>query len=176
MKKRIIAILILLPMLAASAFAHTAETAPAEGKEVIRKELLSEIAKIKACEGADVLKLGSVKTAAIKTLILANIEGNTEEDRAVRAICRGMKDLVIADWKECPEANRQIFNRRLDRIIARNEPIIEMKDKGESVSIYAVVDEANDQICDFVMYSAKASFLMCIIGKFDLGAIASLLQ
>ena len=131
---------------------------------ISRQQIRSLISECRNIEGADVVQMGRLGTAAVKGAIrLAALS-----DSDARNLCRltkGIKGISVFDFEGCCDADKNYILTRLDRILAGGEVLMEMRDEGETVTIYGVVDDRGDEIRDFILYAPADCALICLFGS-----------
>jgi len=167
MKKFLFAII-----LAAVAFTASARSA---GSPVPRGALLTIINEYKVYDGVEVVKLGSLGTAAIKSMI--KVAALTEDDPDMRDAMRiisGIKKMVVVDFEDCDDWVKERITSKLDRALSGSDLLMEVKDGDSLMSMYGVVSEDSSNVKDFVLYSPADCSLICLFGSLSMSAISRL--
>ena len=124
------------------------------------------VAECRSYEGAEVINAGRLITGAIKGAIrLASVE-----DDGVREIAKligGVKSISILDFEDCSPRDKNAICSRIERVFKGIEPLMEVRDDGDLLLIYGVVNEAATKLRDFIVYSPGNGNLICLFGSID---------
>lgn len=154
MKRFLLIISLLLPM---TAGAITVKD------YISRQHIKSLISECRHLEGADVVQLGRFGTAAVKGLIrLAALSDSDAYNLA--QLTKGIKGISVFDFEGCCDADKSYIISRLDRALSDGEVLMEMRDEGETVTIYGVVDDMGEEVRDFILYDPSDCALICLFG------------
>lgn len=146
-------------------------------KDVPQSQLIQLINSYRSAEGVEVVSVGSLGTSAFKAVIKASLAGEDDpEVRELLKIIRSIRKIAVVDFEDCAADVRDAFNRDIQRVLASSELLLEVKDDGESLSMYGVVNEKAGVLKDFVLYSAEDCALICLFGSIPLSAIMSLAE
>lgn len=164
MKRILICFLLSTAMLFAGSEAY--------GQAVPKEALLSLIREYSNNDGFEVLKVGGLGTTALKAVINLAVmsDGDPEAREAVKAI-KGIRRMAIVDFEDCSQQVRDSFTARLKSLLARSEKLMEVKDDGDTLFMYGVVDKSGSKVKDFVLYSVADSSLICLFGSINLDAV-----
>lgn len=135
--------------------------------------LTSLISEYRGREGFDVIKIGRLGTSAIKTIARLGALGDDEDAAMVRDVVGGLKKLAIVDYEDCSDADKQSFERKVNRLLKDDEVIMEFKDGGDICRVYGVMDEKSDKIRDFILYTPSDCALICLFGSISLNKVLS---
>lgn len=143
------------------------------GKTVSKSRITAIIAECRGCDGVDLVNLGRVKTAAIKSVLRIASLG----DRDAREALRLMKDIhgiTILDYEGCSSADKARISNTLGRALSGREMLMEASDGGEKMRLYGVVDDKTDIVRDFVLYTPSECALICIFGSISMDTLAKI--
>ena len=163
MKKILLLAAILLPLMAPAL----------SGGNIPKSKITSLIAECQRYEGVEVVQLGSLATMALKATVKLAAADDPDVREALKLI-GGIKRISIVDYENCVPAVRNKIGRRLDRILADGDLLLETRDGEEIMQIYGVVDEQSGTVRDFVMHNPSGSSLICIFGSIPVEKIARL--
>ena len=167
MRRIILFFLLLLPLAAPA-------REPAGGKAVPKAKITAAISEFRRYEGVEVVRLGRVGTAAVKTLMRAAAQDDPDAREALQ-LMRGVRNLAVLDYEGCAPAVREKIVRRLDQALDGSELLMEAKEHGESVRMYTAGTEKI--VNSFVMLSIEGEALsfICIDGKMDRESLENML-
>ena len=158
--------LMLLPLFG---FARTA------GAPVPKTKLVSIINEYKNYEGVEVVKVGSLGTRALKSMIrLASLSENAPDMRDAMRIISGIRKMLVVDFEDCEPAVRERLARKLQGALDGADLLMEVKDGGTGLMMYGVVAEGSSTVRDFVLYSPEDCSLICLFGSLSLNAVSKL--
>lgn len=164
MKKYLLILLLLLPLTASAA-------RPA--KRVSQAELSSIVSEFRHADGVEVVKLGRLATALVRGAA-AHIDDEDGEVRELRRALRGIKGVTVMEYESAAPEVRERVNRRLSSILGKREILMEVKDDGEKVQIFGVLDDATGLVRDIVFHSPSDCALICMFGSLPLDVIGKI--
>jgi hypothetical protein len=135
-------------------------------------KLRSLVSSFKRTEGFDVVDLGGPAMLLLKAA--ARAEADDPEDRAALDLFRRLKRLTVVDFSEATPEKREEFLRRLDRILAGEEILMEAKDGGEKVAIYGRSSKDGSRIEDIIIRADDA--LISVRGSIRADQVGSLMK
>jgi len=126
-------------------------------------------------EGFEIIKLGSFSMNLLRLAVKFSDDGDMDEDdrKAMKALS-GIKAMTVVDYEDAPKSVRDRFTARLDRILAGNELLLEAKDDGETVRIYASPAKDSSMVKDIIIHNPSDGALVCFFGTVDVDLIGEL--
>lgn len=169
MKKFIIAFLIMLASIGATA---------RDRQNGVRLERLnSVISEYRHSEGFDVVNVGRFGTYCIKTLVRFGAFMDSDEDtKAFYNLVRNVKKFAVVDYGECAPYVKDEFSGKVANILSDEYLIMEVKDDGDLVKIYGVVDDKTDKLSNFVLSVPSDGTLICLFGSIPMSALSSVMD
>lgn len=165
MKKFLLLAAILLPLFAPAA----------AGENVSKSKITALISECQRYEGVEIVQLGGLATMALKaTLRLATVDD--PEAREALKMITGIKRISVLNYEECEPAIRDRISRRLDRVLAGSDLLMETRDGNDLMQIYGVVDDRTGTVRDFVMHNPSDASLICIFGSIPIEKIARVIS
>ena len=135
-------------------------------------KLRSLVSSFKRTEGFDVVDLGGPAMLLLKAA--AHAEADDPEDRAALDLFRRLKRLTVVDFSEATPEKREEFLRRLERILAGEEILMEAKDGGEKVAIYGLTSKDGSRIEDIIIRADDA--LISVRGSIRTDQVEALMK
>jgi hypothetical protein len=160
-------VLIISILLSVPAFAAT------QGKTVSKAGITSVINECRSIEGAELVSLGRVATAALKVTLRTAAIGNRDAREAL-SVMKGIKGITVLDFEDCSVSDKARISRKLGRTLSGSEMLMEANDGGDKMMIYGVVDEKSGTVGDFILYSPSDCALVCLFGTISMEAVAKL--
>ena len=164
MKKYLLILLLLLPLTASAARPQ---------KRVSQRELSSIVSEFRHCDGVEVMRLGRLGTALVKG-VAVHVDDNDDDLREIRQALRGIKGVTVMEYESAAPEVRERVNRRLSSILGKREILMEVKDDGEKVQIFGVLDDATGLVRDIVFHSPSDCALICMFGSLPLDVIGQI--
>lgn len=164
MKKYLLILLLLLPLTASAARPQ---------KRVSQRELSSIVSEFRHCDGVEVMRLGRLGTALVKG-VAVHVDDNDDDLREIRQALRGIKGVTVMEYESAAPEVRERVNRRLSSILGKREILMEVKDDGEKVQIFGVLDDATGLVRDIVFHSPSDCALICMFGSLPLDVIGKI--
>ena len=148
-----------------------------DGKGVSLDKLASVISEFNGRDGFEVVKIGRIGTSAFKTLtkFAALNEGDSEDAQAVIDLFGGIKKITIVDFDDCSKSDKDRFTRKVESLLQEDYLIMEMKDGGDQMKIYGVLDDKTDKINNFILYTPSECALICLFGTISLNSVSTLI-
>ena len=135
-------------------------------------KIRSLVTSFKGTEGFDVVDLGGPAMLLLKAAARAEVDD--PEDRAAMDLFRSLRRLTVVDFSEAAPEKREKFLRKLDRILAGEEVLMEAKDGGEKVAIYGLTSKDGSRIDDIIIRADDA--LISVRGSIRTDQIEALMK
>lgn len=164
MKKFLLILALLLPLTASAARPQ---------KKVSQREVSSIVSEFRHCDGVEVMRLGWLGTALVKGLAV-NIDDEDGDMREIRQALRGIKGVTVMEYEGASAEVRERVNRRLSRVLEKREVLMEVKDDGELVQIFGVLDDATGLVRDIVFHAPNECALICMFGALPMDVIGKI--
>lgn len=132
----------------------------------------SLVTSFKGTEGFDVVDLGGPAMLLLKAAARAEVDD--PEDRAAMDLFRSLRRLTVVDFSEAAPEKREKFLRKLDRILAGEEVLMEAKDGGEKVAIYGLTSKDGSRIDDIIIRADDA--LISVRGSIRTDQVEALMK
>lgn len=126
-------------------------------------------------DGFEVINVGKLGTYALKKMIRISADEGKEAESLLKII-NGIKKVAIVDYDDCSSADREKFIRRIERVLNKENMIMEVHDDGETMKMYGVTDENSDSLSNFVLHAPSDGALICFFGTIPLKEITSALS
>ena len=117
-------------------------------------ELRSLVSDYRDTQGFDVVDLGGVSLSLLKAA--AKTAAKTPEDREALKVFNGLKRLTVVDFSEAAPEVKDKFQRKVNRILNRQEMLLEAKDGGETVRIYGTASADGNLLEDIALLAGDA--------------------
>lgn len=164
MKKYLLIFLLLLPLTASAARPH---------KNSSQREVASIVSEFRHCDGVEVMRLGRLGTALVKGAA-AHTDDEDEDMREVRRALRGIKGVTVMEYEDASPEIRERVNRKLARVLDKHEVLMEVKDDGEKVRIFGVLDETSGLVRDIIFHAPGECALICMFGTLPMDVIGKI--
>ena len=135
-------------------------------------KIRSLVTSFKGTEGFDVVDLGGPAMLLLKAAARAEVDD--PEDRAAMDLFRSLRRLTVVDFSEAAPEKREKFLRKLDRILAGEEVLMEAKDGGEKVAIYGLTSKDGSRIDDIIIRADDA--LISVHGSIRTDQVEALMK
>ena len=104
----------------------------------------------------------------------ARSAADTEEDRQALEVFRGLKRFTVVDFSEASEHAREAFLRKVNKILAHGDMLMEAKSDGETVRVYGGSTKDDTILEDITILAGDVLF--CIRGTIRTDQIEALMQ
>lgn len=148
-------------------------TAGTPGKTVSKTLIATTLMECRHYPGVELVKLGRIKTAALKGVIRIAAAGDSDAREALR-LMKGIHGVTVMDYEGCSGDDKARISRKLERALAGSETLMEASDGGEKMRIYGIVDDQGDEVRDFVLYTPSDCALICIFGSLSMETVAKI--
>ncbi len=166
MKKLLV--LLLLVTLPLAAFAGR----PA--KRINNARLSALIAECRQYDGAEVITIGGFGTSLIKGAVRLSA-GNDPEARAALRLFSGVRSFGALEFSDCSEAARERISEKIERLLARSEMLVEVKEDDTHMCVYGLLDEASATVRDIVLYDAEDCVFVYAKGSVSMEVVGELM-
>lgn len=129
------------------------------------------------CDGVDVVKVGNLGTSLLRNLIRASVmeDIGDPDARAILGLIRDIKGITIMDYEGAPKRVKDAINAEIGAIYSKKENLLmEVKDEGDKMYIFAASDAKGADLKDLVLYTPTDGAIIWIKGKISAEAIARL--
>ncbi|MGN0202299.1 MAG: DUF4252 domain-containing protein [Candidatus Cryptobacteroides sp.] len=146
----------------------------AAGSRQAEKGIDEALTTIKSIENADVINFSKGSLFIAKLALRFNVED--EEDKLVLKLVQDTDRMTLLDYSSCVTGDRTRISEILAGEFKKYEQVMEIKDDGETLSLYAAFDEGKDTILDVLMFIPEDCSLIRFKGKYDLSMLAKLIE
>ena len=164
MKKYLLILLLLLPLTASAARPQ---------KKVSQREVASIVSEFRHCDGVEVMRLGWLGTALVKG-VAVHIDDEDGDMREIRQALRGIKSVTVMEYDGASPEIRERVSRRIARVLDKREVLMEVKDDGETVQIFGVLDENTGLVRDIVFHAPNEGALICMFGSLPMDVVGKI--
>ena len=146
---------------------------PMRAEDVSKKRLNALIQEARGEENVEVVDIGSLGMKMIRTF--ARASAKTPEERQAVRFLKGIKSIQVVDFENMEAGAKRRFAARLEKALAGREKFMEAKSDGETVRIYATLDEKNGSLLDVVVFEGTGT-LICLYGNVPLDMIDKMME
>lgn len=114
-------------------------------------------------EGFEVVDLGKVALSLMRAA--AKPSARSDGEKETLAAFSGITQLVIGDCSNCTESVRNAFSARVQKLLRHEEPILEARDQGDLLRIYATIPPGGDELRDVIIFNASDGNVICAFGS-----------
>ena len=147
-------------------------TAAWAGQRTQSPQLRSLVSSYKGTEGFEVVELGGVALGLMKAA--ARSAAETEEDRQAMALFKGLKRLTVVDFSDASDHAKETFLRKVNKILAHDEMLMEAKDSGETIRIYGSSTKDENLLENIVILASEA--LIFVRGTIRVDQVGALMK
>ena len=147
-------------------------TAAQAGHKTQNHQLRNLVSYYKGTEGFEVVELGGVALGLMKAA--ARSAAETEEDRQAMALFKGLKRLTVVDFSDASDHAKETFLRKVNKILAHDEMLMEAKDSGETIRIYGSSTKDENLLENIVILASEA--LIFVRGTIRVDQVGALMQ
>ena len=159
--------LVLLPLTASAGRRPASRTASGARLNTI-------ISSCRHYDGADVVRLGWLGTAAARTVMqLSSI--SDEDARQVLEMIRGVKSFTYLGYEDCAPEVCDWIDHEVHRVLEGFEMLMEFKDGESTMRMFGVVDDRRDRVVDFVLHNPADHMLVYVSGFIPMDALGRML-
>ena len=123
-------------------------------------------------EGFEVMNLGRFFLGMLKGAALLDKDLDSEERAALDAF-NGIRNLMVVDFEDAPQADKDQFCHKVEKALKKMELIMEAKDSGETLRIYGL-NEGN-KLKDIILYRSDGA-LVSMTGTIGLEHVGKLID
>lgn len=119
------------------------------------------------------VNLGSIGLAIVKSAIRKSGDKDALE---LLDLMRDVKQVTIASFADCDPEVRTHFESRLSNVLTKDFLLVEAKDAGEKVQIFAIPDDDGENISDLIINAPRSGALVCVRGRVNIQDVATFLE
>ena len=135
--------------------------APLSAENLNKARLNALIQEVRGDEHVEIVNIGSFGMKMIRTA--ARAAAKTPEDREAVRFLKDLTGIKIVNFEGMADRERLRFAARVEKALAGQDQLLEVKGDGEQVRIYASADEKKDGIRDMILFDGKGN-LICLFG------------
>lgn len=158
--------------------AGTVAAAPAAAANGAQEKKLGAVVRCYSdYDGVEVVKVGSLGTTLLRSLIRASVMDDIKDPdaRAVLSLVRDVKGVTIMDYEDAPRSVRNAINSEIGAIYSRKDNLLmEVKDGDSDMYIFAGSDIDGSELKDLVLFTPSDGALIWIKGRISVDAIAAI--
>ncbi|MBP5625922.1 MAG: DUF4252 domain-containing protein [Bacteroidales bacterium] len=167
MRKLLILLFLILLSLTASAGRSASRSASGARLNAI-------ISNCRHYDGADVVRLGWLGTAAARSVVKLASISDPEACQALEMI-RGVKNFTYLGYEGCAPEICDWIDHEVHRALEGFEMLMEFKDGESTMRMFGVVDERQGRVVDFVLHNSADRMLVYVSGFIPMDAIGRLM-
>lgn len=136
-------------------------------KQLPKQKITRVVNSFKGNEDFEVVKLGSLAMATIRTIVSMD-KPEDPEDYIYLDMLKGIKSVLVVDYSGAASKVKSDFEKEINKVLEGIEPMMSTSDEGEEMIIYGTVDEDGEGISDFLLISPTEYTLVLIGGKLNI--------
>lgn len=137
-------------------------------------QLVSVINQYTLNEGFHVVRLGSLATGMVKSVIRKAADKSDPDERAMLDLISGIKRVAIVEYEDCSTDIKNRFSSKVERLLSDENLLMSAKDSGETVKIYGFVSEDGGKMTDFILHAPSSGALICLFGSISIDTLSAL--
>ena len=143
-------------------------------KRINNARLSALIAECRQYDGAEVITIGGFGTSLIKGAVRLSA-GNDPEARAALRLFSGVRSFGALEFSDCSEAARERISEKIERLLARSEMLVEVKEDDTHMCVYGLLDDASATVRDIVLYDAEDCVFVYAKGSVSMEVVGELM-
>lgn len=152
----------------------TACSCIAENKHVNTNNVINTIGEYKDVSGVQVISVGKLILGLGK--FAAKLSVDSEEEKAALEILNGIDKVVVLNYEDAAEAQKNELNARFSDLFNQTETILEVKEDGATVNIYGTSVNEGESIDDLMIFIPEEYTLVCVLGSISAERISDLIK
>ena len=120
-----------------------------------------------------VVNLGRLGMSVVRTAIRRSGQKDAVE---MLKLLKDVKRVSIADFSDCEPAVKNSFAERLSNVLTRDYLLVEAKNSGETVRIFAIPTSDGENISDLIISAPGSGALVCVSGFINVQDVAAFLD
>ena len=169
--KRFIAMVLLAALTVGSALPGAAA---ADRKKVNTGAVTSLVREYNVYPGFEVVSVGGLGLGLVRMIAKASAE--TEEDRQVLEVLDGLRKVIVVEYEDADDDRRDSFNRKAASLLENAEKIVEVKEDGETLNVYATSASGGERLDDLIVFIPEDCTLICLFGSISSDKIADIIE
>ena len=152
----------------------TACSCIAENKHVNTNNVINTIGEYKDVSGVQVISVGKLILGLGK--FAAKLSVDSEEEKAALEILNGIDKVVVINYEDAAEAQKNELNARFSDLFNQAETILEVKEDGATVKIYGTSVNEGESIDDLMIFIPEEYTLICVLGSISADKVGELIK
>lgn len=145
------------------------------GDQIPKARIEAIISECRLYEGTDVVRLGRMATAAVKKVIRWSSDDD-KETLALMEAARRVHGVSVLSFDDCSADTKSKIIKKLDGAFSKADVLMEIKDEGQNLKMFGIVDEKAGSVKDFVLYAPSDCSLICLFGTIPMDAVSTLIK
>ena len=121
----------------------------------------------------EVVNLGRLGLGLVKATMRTSMDA---DDLALLDAIKDVKRVIITNYEDCTPGLKAEFTQRLNKLLDKDQLLVEAKDSGETVSIYGVPSDNGDKVTDLIINVPGDGALICIQGSIPMAKVAEIIE
>ena len=152
----------------------TACSCIAENKHVNTNNVINTIGEYKDVSGVQVISVGKLILGLGK--FAAKLSVDSEEEKAALEILNCIDKVVVINYEDAAEAQKNELNARFSDLFNQAETILEVKEDGATVKIYGTSVNEGESIDDLMIFIPEEYTLICVLGSISADKVGELIK
>ena len=152
----------------------TACSCIAENKHVNTNNVINTIGEYKDVSGVQVISVGKLILGLGK--FAAKLSVDSEEEKAALEILNGIDKVVVINYEDAAEAQKNELNARFSDLFNQAETILEVKEDGATVKTYGTSVNEGESIDDLMIFIPEEYTLICVLGSISADKVGELIK
>ena len=152
----------------------TACSCIAENKHVNTNNVINTIGEYKDVSGVQVISVGKLILGLGK--FAAKLSFDSEEEKAALEILNCIDKVVVINYEDTAEAQKNELNARFSDLFNQAETILEVKEDGATVKIYGTSVNEGESIDDLMIFIPEEYTLICVLGSISADKVGELIK
>ncbi len=159
----------------AAVAAGTCLNAGAQTTGAKSRDIIDIVHSYSAMDGFEVISVGKFGLNIAKVFAKKSAE-TKEEKKEIAEFMDGLQQMVVVDFEDAADTPKAEFKSKVAAFLKKSEIIVEMKENGETMTIYGSSSNDGKAIDDLIMYVPEDCALICLWGRISANNISEMMD
>ena len=120
-----------------------------------------------------VINLGRFGLSLVKAAIRRSDDKDALE---LLDLMKDVKQVSIASFADCDPEVKSGFSSRLSKVLVKDFLLVEAKDAGEKIQVYAIPSDDGVDVSDLIISAPRSGAVICVRGRINVQDVAAYLE
>lgn len=146
----------------------------AVARTVSERRIVRTVNGFRGTSGFEIMKIGKAGLLLARSIAGMSDELDDPEARDALKLLKGIDRVILVDYEEASERERDLFNRRISSALPPDGLLLSVREEGSTVNVYGRYNERSGNVDDLAVCLLDESSLVCVFGKLSVEDVMKL--